>query len=52
MRMNFLRPADPTGPVTYTVHTVHRGRSIVIYNVVSSGATGKPYTIATVTRTR
>jgi uncharacterized protein (TIGR00369 family) len=52
MRMNFLRPADPNSPATYTVQIVHRGRSIAIYNVTASGPGGKPYTVASITRSR
>lgn len=50
VRMNLLRPAVLTAPVTFTASVVHRGRALSIYRVTSHGPAGKPYTVATITR--
>lgn len=52
VRLNFLRPGALAHPVTYTAEVFHRGRSISVYRVTSSGPSGRPYTTATITRTR
>jgi uncharacterized protein (TIGR00369 family) len=50
VRMNLLRPALLTDPVTFTASVLSRGRSLSVYRVTAHGAAGKPYTVATVTR--
>ncbi|SNQ46098.1 conserved hypothetical protein [Frankia canadensis] len=52
LRMNYLRPADLSQPVTATAEAIHRGRSLVVYRVTTAGPSDRPYTIATVTRER
>ncbi|WP_261562257.1 PaaI family thioesterase [Frankia tisae] len=52
IRISFLRPGDGNHPVAYTVSTVHRGRSLAVYQVSAGGPAGRPYTVATVIRER
>ncbi|MDT3445915.1 MULTISPECIES: PaaI family thioesterase [unclassified Pseudofrankia] len=50
LRINLLRPALLSEPVIFTASVVNRGRSVSVYRVVSHGSAGRPYTVATVTR--
>ncbi|WP_007513810.1 PaaI family thioesterase [Pseudofrankia saprophytica] len=50
LRLNLLRPALLSEPVVFTARVVNRGRSVSVYRVTSHGAAGRPYTVATVTR--
>ncbi|ONH26568.1 PaaI family thioesterase [Pseudofrankia asymbiotica] len=52
LRLNLLRPALLGEPVIFTASVVNRGRSVSVYRVVSHGSAGRPYTVATVTRSR
>jgi acyl-coenzyme A thioesterase PaaI-like protein len=50
VRMNLLRPAALTDPVWFTASALSRGRSLSVYRVTASGPAGRPYSVATVTR--
>jgi len=52
LRMNLLRPAVLAEPLMFTASSCHRGRAVAVYRVTSHGPSGKPYTIAMITRTR
>lgn len=52
LHMHFLRPAGFQESVTFTARLLHRGRTATVSQVTSTGSTGKPLTIATVTRRR
>ncbi|EIV91827.1 PaaI family thioesterase [Frankia sp. QA3] len=52
IRVNYLRPADLAAEVTATAELVHRGRTVSLYRVTTAGPSGKPATLATITRER
>ncbi|MGF7234954.1 MAG: PaaI family thioesterase [Frankia sp.] len=52
VRVNYLRPARIDEPMTAVAEVLHRGRSVTVSRVTTSGTSGKPYTVAVVTRRR
>lgn len=52
IRMNYVRPALLDAELAFTAELLHRGRSVSVVRVTSTGVSGKPSTLGTVTYRR
>lgn len=50
IRVTYLRPVPAAGEVIFSTEVLYRGRTLGVAQVISRGESGKPCTVATITR--